>query len=101
MQKGGLFEMGLLGATQGDPRRWAKNRGTELGVATVTDGGSVEVGNEFDKRLEKCVHGERLRNGDRERSVGRSHRCRGGGAGKEKGGHDTKLANRRGGRQAQ
>ena len=54
MQKGGLFEMGLLGATQGDPRRWAKSRGTELGVATVTDGGSVEVGNEFDKRLEKA-----------------------------------------------
>ena len=54
MQKGGLFEMGLLGATQGDPRRWAKNRGTELGVATVTDGGSVEVGNEFDKRLENA-----------------------------------------------
>ena len=36
MQKGGLFEMGLLGATQGDPRRWAKSRGTELGVATET-----------------------------------------------------------------
>ena len=54
VQKGGLFEMGLLGATQGDPRRWAKSRGTELGVATVTDGGSVEVGNEFDKRLEKA-----------------------------------------------
>ena len=54
MQKGGLFEMGLLGATQGDPRRWVKSRGTELGVATVTDGGSVEVGNEFDKRREKA-----------------------------------------------
>ena len=45
MQKGGLFEMGLLGATQGDARKWAKSRGTELGVATITDGGSVEVGN--------------------------------------------------------
>ena len=54
MQKGGLFEMGLLGATQDDPRRWAKSRGTELGVATVTHGGSVEVGNTFDKRLEKA-----------------------------------------------
>ena len=54
MQKGGLFEMGLLGATQGDPTRWAKSRGTELGVVTVTDGGSAEVGNEFDKRLEKA-----------------------------------------------
>ena len=54
MQKGGLFEMGLLGATQGDPRRWAKSCGTVLGYATVTDGGSVDVGNEFDKRLEKA-----------------------------------------------
>ena len=52
MQKGGLFEMGLLGATQGDARKWAKSRGTELGVATVIDGGSVEVGNTIDKRLE-------------------------------------------------
>ena len=31
MQKGGLFEMGLLDATPGDARKWAKNRGTELG----------------------------------------------------------------------
>ena len=54
MQKGGLFEMGLLGATQGDARKWAKSRGTEVGVATGTDGGSVEVGNTFDKRLEKA-----------------------------------------------
>ena len=52
MQKGGLFEMGLLDATQGKARKWAKNRGTELGVATVTDGEGVEVGNTVDKRLE-------------------------------------------------
>ena len=60
-QKGGLFEMGLLDATQGDARVQPRSRGTELGVATVTDGGSAEVG----------------------------------GAGKEKIGNDTKLANRR------
>ena len=54
VQKGGLFEMVLLGATQGDARKCAKSRGTELGVATVTDGGSVEVGNTFDKRLKKA-----------------------------------------------
>ena len=100
MQKGGLFEMGLLGATQGDPRRWVKSRGTELGVATVTDGGSVEVGNEFRQALGKGVH-EKRHKMEIERSVGRIHRCRGGGAGKEIGGNDTKLANRLGGRQAQ
>ena len=66
MQQGGLFEMGLLGATQGDLRRWAKSRGTELGVATVTDGGSVEVGNEFDKRLEKAFM-KSVKNGDRKK----------------------------------
>ena len=54
MQKGGLFEMGLLDATPGDARKCAKNRGTELGVATVTDGKGVEVGNTVDKRLEKA-----------------------------------------------
>ena len=41
-QKGGLFEMGLLDASQGDARKWARNRGTELGVATVTDGVKVQ-----------------------------------------------------------
>ena len=46
--------MGLLDATQGDARKWAKNRGTELGVATVTDGEGVEVGNTVGKRLEKA-----------------------------------------------
>ena len=53
-QKGGLFEMGLLDATQGDARKWARNRGTELEVATVTDGDGAEVGNTVDKRLEKA-----------------------------------------------
>ena len=33
-QKGGLLEMGLLDASQGDARKWARNHGTELGVAT-------------------------------------------------------------------
>ena len=46
--------MGLLDATQGDARKWAKNSGTELGVAAVTDGEGVEVGNTVDKRLEEA-----------------------------------------------
>ena len=48
-QKGGLFEMGVLDATQGDGRAWAKSPGT---VAAVTDGGSAEVRDTVDKRLE-------------------------------------------------
>ena len=47
--KGGLFEMGVLDATQEDGRVWAKSRGT---VAAVTDGGSAEARDTVDKRLE-------------------------------------------------
>ena len=43
--------IGLLDATQGDARKWARNRRTELGVATVTDGGGAEVGDTVEKRL--------------------------------------------------
>ena len=49
--RSGKRVMGLLDATQGDARKWARNRGTELGVATVTDGGGAEVGDTVEKRL--------------------------------------------------
>ena len=47
--------MGLLDATQGYARKWARNRGTELGVATVTDGEGAEVANTVDTPLEKAM----------------------------------------------
>ena len=46
--------MGLLDATQGDARKWARKRGTELGVATVTDGEGAEVANTVDTPLEEA-----------------------------------------------
>ena len=45
--------MGLLDASQGDARKWTRNRGTELGVATVTDGEGAEVANTVDTPLER------------------------------------------------
>ena len=53
-QKGGLFEMGVLDATQGDGRMWAKSRGT---YAAVTDGESAEVRDTVDKCLEMTSRG--------------------------------------------
>ena len=57
--------MGLLDATQGDARKWARNRGLELGVATVTDGEGAEA-------LGEGVLDGRQGDGDRKRGVGGS-----------------------------
>ena len=81
--------MGLLDATQGNARKWAKNRGTELGVATVNDGEGVEVGKTVDKRLEKAFMRSVEEMGT-EKEV--SEEVIDGEAGKENGGNDTKVA---------